>query len=544
MSPGLPAHASGATDVPLLSETIDANFRRAVERFGERDALVVRHQRVHWSYAELDRRIDELARALVSSGIDVGDRVALWSPNRYEWVLVQYATARIGAIMVCINPAYRTSELEYALNQSGSRALFAAPSFKTSDYRAMWAEVAPRCPGVERAVFFDTSEWDELLGGAVAVTSDQVAVLGGSLSPDQPINIQYTSGTTGLPKGATLSHRNILNNGYFVGETLHYTEFDRVCIPVPFYHCFGMVMGNLGSTTHGSCMVVPGEAFDPVAVLEAVEAERCTSLYGVPTMFIAELAVPDFDRYDLTSLRTGIMAGSPCPAEVMKSVIERMHMTDVTICYGMTETSPVSTQTVADDPFDKRVGTVGRVHPHVEVRIADPDTNETLVRGVDGEVQTRGYSVMRGYWDEPDKTAAAIDAEGWMHTGDLGVMDDEGYVAITGRIKDLIIRGGENISPREIEEFLYGHPDVRDVQVVGVSDPLYGEAVCAFIQPRGEGPVTTEQIRAFCEGRIAHFKIPRYVLCVDEFPMTVTGKIQKYKLREQAHAVLHIETPA
>jgi fatty-acyl-CoA synthase len=544
MSTGLPAHAVGTTDVPLLSDTIDANFRRAVERFGEREALVVRHQGIRWTYAQLDEQVDRLARALVATGVGVGDRVALWSPNRYEWVLVQFATARVGAIMVCVNPAYRTSELEYALGQSGSTLLFAAPRFKTSDYEAMWAEVAPRCTGVERAIFFERAGWDELIARADSVTTEAVAARSASLDPDQPINIQYTSGTTGLPKGATLTHRNILNNGYFVGETLHYSEHDRVCIPVPFYHCFGMVMGNLGSTTHGSCMVVPGEAFDPVAVLETVEAERCTSLYGVPTMFIAELAAPDFDRYDLTSLRTGIMAGSPCPAEVMKSVIERMHMTDVTICYGMTETSPVSTQTVADDPFDKRVGTVGRVHPHVEVRIADPETNATLARGVDGEVQTRGYSVMRGYWDEPDKTAAAIDADGWMHTGDLGVMDDEGYVAITGRIKDLIIRGGENISPREIEEYLYGHPDVQDVQVVGVRDPRYGEAVCAFIRPRDGATVTDEQIRAFCEGRIAHFKIPRYVLCIDEFPMTVTGKIQKYRLREHAHEALGLDAPA
>ncbi|MBI5087847.1 MAG: AMP-binding protein [Actinobacteria bacterium] len=540
MSTVLPARASGATDVPLLADTIDANLRLAVERFGEREALVVRHQDVRWTYAELDHQVDRLARSLMAIGVEAGDRVALWSPNRYEWVLVQYATARVGAIMVCVNPAYRTSELEFALRQSGSTLLFAAPRFKTSDYESMWAEVAPRCPGVERAIFFASSEWDELLDAGTSVSPGEVAARGASLSADDPINIQYTSGTTGLPKGATLTHRNILNNGYFVGETLRYTEHDRVCIPVPFYHCFGMVMGNLGSTTHGSCMVVPGEAFDPVAVLDAVAAERCTSLYGVPTMFIAELAVPDFDRYDLSSLRTGIMAGSPCPAEVMKAVIERMHMTDVTICYGMTETSPVSTQTVADDPFDKRVGTVGRVHPHVEVRIADPDTNETLARGADGEVQTRGYSVMRGYWDEPDKTAAAIDDEGWMHTGDLGVMDDEGYVAITGRIKDLIIRGGENISPREIEEFLYGHPDIKDVQVVGVADPVYGEAVCAFVQPRDGATLTTDEVRAFCEGKIAHFKIPRYVLSVDEFPMTVTGKIQKYKLREQAHDALQI----
>jgi fatty-acyl-CoA synthase len=420
------------------------------------------------------------------------------------------------------------------LGQSGSRVLIAAPNFKTSDYRAMWADVAPRCTGVEHAIFFESDEWDHLLAAGSSVGAADVAARGAMLTPDDPINIQYTSGTTGLPKGATLTHRNILNNGYFVGQTLGYTEHDRVCIPVPFYHCFGMVMGNLGSTTHAACMVIPNESFDPVSVLATVEAERCTSLYGVPTMFIAELAVPDFDRYDLTSLRTGIMAGSPCPAEVMKAVIERMHMTDVTICYGMTETSPVSTQTVADDPFDKRVGTVGRVHPHVEIRVADPETNATVERGVEGEFQTRGYSVMRGYWDEPDKTNAAIDTDGWMHTGDLATMDDDGYVAITGRIKDLIIRGGENISPREIEEFLYGHPDIADVQVVGVADPLYGEAVCAFVQPRSGVEVTAQSVRSFCEGRIAHFKIPRHVLTVTEFPMTVTGKIQKYKLREMA----------
>jgi fatty-acyl-CoA synthase len=528
------AYAEGATESPLLADTIDDNFLRAVRSFGERDALIVRHQGIRWTYEQLHRRVDELARSLLAVGVSVGDRVALWSPNRYEWTLVQYATARIGAVMVCINPAYRTSELEFALLQSGSRVLFAAPSFKTSDYRSMWADVAPRCPEVERAIFFETDEWSALLTAGGAVGAADVAARSTALSPDDPINIQYTSGTTGLPKGATLTHRNILNNGYFVGETLGYTETDRVCIPVPFYHCFGMVMGNLGATTHGACMVIPNESFDPVSVLETVEAEQCTSLYGVPTMFIAELAVPDFDRYDLSSLRTGIMAGSPCPAEVMKAVIDRMNMRDVTICYGMTETSPVSTQTVADDPFDKRVGTVGRVHPHVEIRVAGPDTNETVERGTEGEFQTRGYSVMRGYWDEPEKTAGAIDAEGWMHTGDLAVMDDEGYVAITGRIKDLIIRGGENISPREIEEFLYGHPDIIDVQVVGVTDPLYGEAVCAFVQPRPGATVGNEQVRAFCDGRIAHFKIPRHVLTVDEFPMTVTGKIQKYKLREMA----------
>ena len=534
MSGALLSQAAGATSVPLLNETIDDNLLRAVRTFADRDALIVRHQGIRWSYEHLHQRVDDLARAMLSLGLEAGDRVALWSPNRYEWTLVQYATARIGVVLVCINPAYRTSELEFAMRQSGSRVLFAAPSFKTSDYRAMWTEVAPRCPAVQQAIFFESREWDDLLAAATTISAADVVARSASLSPDDPINIQYTSGTTGLPKGATLTHRNILNNGYFVGRTLRYTNEDRVCIPVPFYHCFGMVMGNLGCTTHGACMVIPGESFEPTSVLQTVQAERCTSLYGVPTMFIAELAVPDFDQYDLSTLRTGIMAGSPCPAEVMKAVIERMNMGDVTIAYGMTETSPVSTQTVADDPFDKRVGTVGRVHPHVEIRVADPDTNETLDRNVEGEFQTRGYSVMRGYWDEPERTAVAIDAYGWMHTGDLAVMDDENYVAITGRIKDLIIRGGENISPREIEEFLYAHPDIIDVQVVGVPDALYGEAVCAFVRPRPGATVTAEQVRSFCEGRIAHFKIPRQVLIIDEFPMTVTGKIQKYKLREMA----------
>jgi fatty-acyl-CoA synthase len=528
------SYAAGSTALALLDETIDANFARTVATHRDRAALVVRHQGIRWSYAELDAHVDAVARALLAVGIEAGDRVGLWSPNRYEWVLVQYATARIGAVMVCINPAYRTSELEFVVRQSGCRALFAAPSFKTSDYVAMWGEVAERCPRVTTVAFFDSPGWSELLDRAGAVDTAAVAERATTLHPDDAINIQYTSGTTGLPKGATLTHRNILNNGYFVGETLGYTEHDRVCIPVPFYHCFGMVMGNLGSTTHGACMVVPNDAFEPVSVLQTVHDERCTSLYGVPTMFIAELAVADFDRYDLTSLRTGIMAGSPCPVEVMKQVIERMHIADVTICYGMTETSPVSTQTSRDDPIDRRVATVGRVHPHVEIRIADPTTNTAVPRGEVGEFQTRGYSVMRGYWDEPDKTAAAIDADGWMHTGDLAVMDDEGYVNITGRIKDLIIRGGENIAPREIEEFLYGHPDVVDVQVVGVPDARFGEEVCAFVRARPGAQLDADAVRTFCAGRIAHYKVPRYVLSIDDFPMTVTGKIQKYKLRQLA----------
>ena len=528
------SYTAGPTDAPLIEETIDANFRATVTAHPDREALVVRHQGVRWSYTELDAEIDRLARALLASGLAVGDRVALWSPNRYEWVLAQYATARIGAIMVCINPAYRTHELEFALNQSGSVMLLAAPEFKTSNYRQMWADVAEQCPEIREAIFFDDPTWDALLERAEKVTSDEVKERSESLVNTDPINIQYTSGTTGLPKGATLTHRNILNNGYFVGEGCGYTEHDRVCIPVPFYHCFGMVMGNLGCTSHGSTMVIPNDAFEPVSVLEAVQDEKCTSLYGVPTMFIAELGVPEFESYDLSSLRTGIMAGSPCPVEVMKQVIERMNMDEVTIAYGMTETSPVSTQTGADDSIDQRVGSVGRVHPHVEIRVADPETGETVTRGESGEFQTRGYSVMEGYWNEEEKTAQAIDAEGWMHTGDLAVMDVDGYVNITGRIKDLIIRGGENISPREIEEFLYGHPDIIDVQVVGVPDEKFGEEVCAFIQARDGASVDTDAVREFCRGKIAHYKVPRYVLSIEDFPMTVTGKIQKYLLRDAA----------
>jgi len=528
------SYTAGPTDAPLIKETIDANFQATVTAHPDREALVVRHQGVRWSYTELDAELDRLARALLASGLAVGDRVALWAPNRYEWVLAQYATARIGVIMVCINPAYRTHELEFALNQSGSVMLLAAPEFKTSNYRQMWADVAEQCPEIREAIFFDDPTWDALLERAERATSDEVKERSESLVNTDPINIQYTSGTTGLPKGATLTHRNILNNGYFVGEGCGYTEHDRVCIPVPFYHCFGMVMGNLGCTSHGSTMVIPNDAFEPVSVLEAVQDEKCTSLYGVPTMFIAELGVPEFESYDLSSLRTGIMAGSPCPVEVMKQVIERMNMDEVTIAYGMTETSPVSTQTGADDSIDQRVGSVGRVHPHVEIRVADPETGETVARGESGEFQTRGYSVMEGYWNEEEKTAQAIDAEGWMHTGDLAVMDVDGYVNITGRIKDLIIRGGENISPREIEEFLYGHPDIIDVQVVGVPDEKFGEEVCAFIQARDGASVDTDAVREFCQGKIAHYKVPRYVLSIEDFPMTVTGKIQKYLLRDAA----------
>ena len=532
----------GSTATPLLDETIGANLARTVERFGDREALIVRHQDIRWSYSEFDDRVAELARALIARGFKKGDRIGIWSPNHAEWVLLQYATARIGVIMVCINPAYRTHEVTYALAQSGCRGLVAATEFKTSDYVAMVAEVRDELPDLEHVIFIGTDDWAELIEEAKSVTSDELAQIEASLSPDDPINIQYTSGTTGFPKGATLTHKNILNNGYFVAEALEYTENDRVCIPVPFYHCFGMVMGNLGSTTHGSAMVIPAAAFDPVETLRTVSEERCTSLYGVPTMFIAQMADPLFDEVDLSSLRTGIMAGSPCPIEVMKQVIERMNMSQVTIAYGMTETSPVSTQTGVNDSIEKRVATVGRVHPHVEIKVVDPETGAVVARGESGEFCTRGYSVMQGYWNEADKTAEAIDSDGWMHTGDLATMDDDGYVNIVGRIKDLIIRGGENVYPREVEEFLYSHPKIRDVQVVGVPDAKYGEEVMAWVQTEPGEELEVEEVREFCKGTIAHYKVPRYALVIDEFPMTVTGKIQKYKLREIAIEQLGLES--
>jgi fatty-acyl-CoA synthase len=528
------SYARGDTSAAMLDETIGANLDRAVAQFGAREALVSCAQGRRYTYAELGAAVDELARALMAAGLAKGDRIGIWSPNCVEWTLVQYASAKLGAILVNINPAYRTSELEYALRQSGCRMLVAAPAFKTSDYRAMIAEVRPSLPQLERIVFLDSPDWDDLVAGATEVSAEQLHARAGALAPDDPINIQYTSGTTGFPKGATLTHRNILNNGYFVGEGCRYTEEDRICIPVPFYHCFGMVMGNLGATTHGAAMVIPAPAFDPEATLKACAQERCTSLYGVPTMFIAQLDHPEFDRYDLSSLRTGIMAGSPCPVEVMKRVMELMHMSEVGIAYGMTETSPVSTQTAWDDPVEKRVGSVGRVHPHVEVKIIDPEGGHTVARGEPGELCTRGYSVMAGYWNDPERTAEAIDAEGWMHTGDLATMDGEGYVNIVGRSKDMVIRGGENVYPREVEEFLYGHPDIADVQVIGVPDERFGEELMAWIIPRGGASLDADAVRAFCEGRIAHYKIPRYVKTVDAFPMTVTGKVQKFKMREQA----------
>jgi len=528
------SHAMGSTSTPLLSETIGENLAATVARFPDRDALIVRHQNVRLTYRELAAQVEGLARGLMGAGFKKGDRLGIWSPNNAEWVLTQYATAQVGVILVNINPAYRTHEVQYALNQSGCKGLIAATDFKTSDYRAMVEEVRPQLPQLEQVYFIGTPDWDQLLEAGAAVTLEELAKRGAGLDSADPINIQYTSGTTGFPKGATLTHSNILNNGYFTGEACGYSEEDRVCIPVPFYHCFGMVLGNLAATTHGAAMVVPGPSFEPVPTLEAVAEEACTSLYGVPTMFIAELAEAGFEQYDLSSLRTGIMAGSPCPIEVMKQCIERMNMDEVTIAYGMTETSPVSTQTGADDAIDKRVSTVGTVHPHVEIKIVDSETGETVPRGTSGELCTRGYSVMQGYWNDPERTAEAIDADGWMHTGDIAVMDDDSYVNIVGRIKDMVIRGGENVYPREIEEFLYGHPDIVDVQVIGVPDERFGEEIMAWIRVEDGADLTAEDVREYCKGKIAHYKIPRYVQLIDEFPMTVTGKIQKFKLKERA----------
>ncbi|HEY7010239.1 MAG TPA: AMP-binding protein [Jatrophihabitantaceae bacterium] len=531
------SYSSGTSDAPLLGDTIDANLRRAVARFGEREALVDCATGRRYTYRDIDAAVDEVARALMTRDVARGDRVGIWAPNCAEWFVVQYATARIGAILVNINPAYRTHEVEYVLRQAGISTLVSAVSFKTSDYRAMIDEVRPGLPALADVIYIGDSTWDALLADAAGTTSEAVAARAAELSFDDPINIQYTSGTTGFPKGATLSHHNILNNGYFVGEICGYTEADRICVPVPFYHCFGMVMGNLSSTAHGACVVIPAPGFDPDATLRAIATERCTSVYGVPTMFIAELGSPSFGDYDLSSLRTGIMAGSPCPVEVMKRVENEMHMPEVTICYGMTETSPVSTQTRRDDPLDRRVSTVGTVLPHVEVKVVDPVTDLVLPLGEPGELCTRGYSVMAGYWNEPDKTAEVL-RQGWMHTGDLATMDEEGYVNIVGRIKDMVIRGGENIYPREIEEFLYSYPDIVDAQVIGVPDERYGEELMAWVRLRPDTTLTAEQLREFCEGKLAHYKIPRYVHVVDEFPMTVTGKIRKVQMREEAVAML------
>jgi fatty-acyl-CoA synthase len=529
------AYAAGSSDVPLLNQTISANLSATAARFSDREALVDVASGRRWTYAAFVADVDRLARALLARGIAKGDRIGIWAPNLPEWVLTQYASARIGAILVTVNPAYRSHELRYVLQQAGVRALIASETFKTSNYRAMVDEVRAECPELEHVVYIGSADWTQLLALAEGAPQSALRAREAELAPGDPINIQYTSGTTGFPKGAVLSHRNILNNGYFVGRMQRISERDRLCVPVPFYHCFGMVMGNLAATSHGACVVIPAAAFDPEATLRAVAAERCTVLYGVPTMFIAELGDASFAQHDLSSLRTGVMAGAPCPVEIMKRVIADMGMREVTICYGMTETSPVSTQTRPDDTLERRVGTVGSVHPHVEVRIADPTTGRTLPRGATGELCTRGYSVMLGYWNMPDRTREAIDGEGFMHTGDLAVMDEAGYVNIVGRIKDMVIRGGENVYPREIEEFLFTHPDIVDAQVIGVPDQKYGEELMVWLKLRsGAAPVDAQQLRAFCTGKLAHHKIPRYVKIVDGFPMTVTGKVRKIEMRERA----------
>lgn len=535
------SYVSGDSDVPLLRETIGENLERTARLFADRDALVECWTGRRWTYQEFARQVDVVASGLLATGIARGDRVGIFAPNCAEWTFLQYATAKVGAILVNINPAYRAHELEYVLNQSGVNLLIAADRFKSSDYVAMISELRPRCEGLQDVVVLGGQDWEALLERGRNADPSGLLMAAELLSADDPINIQYTSGTTGFPKGATLSHQNILNNGFFVGELCGYSEADRICIPVPFYHCFGMVMGNLAATSHGACMVIPAPSFEARTTLQAVETERCTSLYGVPTMFIAELADSRFGDFDLTSLRTGIMAGSPCPVEVMKQVLDRMGITEITICYGMTETSPVSIQTRADDSIERRVSTVGYVHPHLEIKIVDPETGATVLRGSPGELCTRGYSVMLGYWERPDWTSAAIDAARWMHTGDLAVMDDDGYVSIIGRNKDMVIRGGENLYPREIEEFLYTHPEILDAQVIGVPDPKYGEELMAWVRMKeGAQPLTSEDLRGFCAGKLAHYKIPRYTHVVDEFPMTVTGKVRKVEMREMAIKLLKL----
>ncbi len=544
-APALPSYAGGTSTVPLLGDTIGADLDRTAARVGDHEALVECATGRRWTYPQLVADVDACALGLDALGVQPGDRVGIWAPNCAEWVFVQYGTAELGAVLVTVNPAYRTHELAYVLRQAGISVLVAARGFRTSDYRAMVAEVRDDCPDLREVVLLGEPEWETLMATGRAADRGLLDERAGQLSPDDPVTIQYTSGTTGFPKGATLSHHNLLNNGFFVGEGCGYTEADRICIPVPFYHCFGMGMGNLGATSHGATMVIPAPAFDPALTLQAVQAERCTSLYGVPTMFIAELALPDLGSYDLSSLRTGIMAGSPCPVAVMERVVAEMGMTEVTICYGMTETSPVSTQTGADDDLDRRTSTVGRVHPHLEVKVVDPVTGRTVPRGTPGEFCTRGYSVMLGYWDEPQKTAEAVDAARWMHTGDLAVMDEAGYLNIVGRIKDMVIRGGENVYPREVEEFLYTHPDVVDAQVIGVPDERYGEELMAWVRLReGAGPLTAEGVREFCTGRLAHYKIPRYVKVVEAFPMTVTGKVRKVEMREVSVRELGLEAVA
>jgi fatty-acyl-CoA synthase len=537
------SYVHGASDRPFIGEAIGAHFDRMVERFGERDALIVRHQRVRWTYRELKQRVDAFAAGLIAMGLERGDRIGIWSPNNLEWVVTQFATAKAGLVLVNINPAYRITELEYALAKAGCVALITAAQFKTSNYLEMLREAAPQLPQLRLVIVIgaegapDTMRFEDVYGLAGEAERRRLAALGEELQFDDPINIQFTSGTTGFPKGATLSHHNILNNGFFIAEAMRLTEHDRVCIPVPLYHCFGMVIGNLGCLTHGAAMVYPSEGFDPLATLEAIADERCTAVHGVPTMFIAEMDHPEFGNFDLSSLRTGIMAGSPCPIEVMRRAVERMHLGEIIIGYGMTETSPASFVSSIDDPLERRVSTVGRAMPHVEAKVVDAE-GRVVPRGVAGELLTRGYLVMLGYWNDEEKTRDAIDPARWMHTGDLATIDAEGYCNIVGRIKDMVIRGGENIYPREIEEFLHRHPKIQDVQVIGVPDQRYGEELCAWVCLRAGERATEEEIRAFCEGRIAHYKVPRHVKFVDTFPMTVTGKIQKFLMREQMIAEL------
>ncbi len=554
-----PSYVHGVSDTPLIGATIGDYFDRTAEQFGGRDALVVRHQQIRWSWGELKRRVDDFAAGLVALGLKRGERIGIRSPNNAEWVVAQFATAKAGLILVNINPAYRVTELEYALNTAGCAALITAARFRTSDYLAMLGQLAPelatampgglsaaRLPALRLVIVIGdekapgTLRFDAICDLAGKPEHSQLAALAGDLQFDDPVNIQFTSGTTGFPKGATLTHHNILNNGFFIGEAMRLGPDDRLCIPVPLYHCFGMVLGNLACLTHGAAMIYPSEGFDPLATLEAVEAERCTALHGVPTMFIAEMDHPDFGRFDLSSLRTGIMAGSPCPIEVMKRAVERMHLSQITIAYGMTETSPVSFQSSTDDPIERRVATVGRVQPHIEVKIVDTE-GRVVPRGTAGELWTRGYSVMLGYWGDAERTREAIDAARWMKTGDLATIDGEGYCNIVGRIKDMVIRGGENVYPREIEEFLYRHPKIQDVQVIGVPDSRYGEELCAWVRLHDGEEATAEEIRAFCQGQIAHYKIPRYVKFVDGFPMTVTGKVQKFVMREETVAELGLE---
>ncbi|MGH7040609.1 MAG: AMP-binding protein [Acetobacteraceae bacterium] len=552
------SYVHGASDIPLLGETIGANFDRTVADYGDRPGLIVPSQGVRWSYRELAAQVDAFAAGMLALGLRPGDRVGIWSPNNAEWVVTQFATAKAGLILVNINPAYRLVELDYALNKVGCRALITATRFKSSDYLGMVGSLAPelahaqpghlsaaRLPALEIVIQIGgpavpgTIGFEQVAKLAEVTHHAQLVALGPVLQFDDPINIQFTSGTTGSPKGATLTHHNILNNGFFIGEAMKLTEQDRLCIPVPLYHCFGMVLGNLAATTHGAAIVYPGEGFDPLATLRTVAEERCTGLHGVPTMFIAEMDHPEFARFDLSSLRTGIMAGSPCPIEVMRRAVAQMHLSEITIAYGMTETSPVSFQTTTDDPLDRRVATVGRIHPHLEVKIVDAE-GRVVPCGTPGELLTRGYSVMQGYWNDPGRTAEAIDAARWMHTGDLATIDAEGYCNIVGRIKDMIIRGGENVYPREIEEFLYRHPKIQDVQVFGVPDPKYGEEIAAWIKPRPGETLTAEDVVAFCTGQIAHYKVPRHIRLVEEFPMTVTGKVQKYLMRERMAAELGV----